>query len=467
MKMHRRTTVGLKLLMLFVAVSSFLISPVLASASEVDSLLNSSHVTSWAYYRDPGQSIWYISEPGGTTYGLGRNNSGHASWVAIANQGPVANLDFLNKKVSLSSSTAALTPSDSYLAISLVYGEANEIVYGPTANQWANLIAGKTCLNGGTTCLNMEWYFFRVESTGIWYIILVNGTDSTILRLGLNAAMNQYDWQKPLDASGVGVDTANWTKTFFQENGIWKVRFTTANPIIQFLSFPLHCGDGACVNFNYSNGAYTSIATGFINSVLDHSMSYVYDYDGKVVAFTGEYREGAPIKQGCYPTVSGSPISVDGLYRGTSDCSYTNGLNYEGHPGYDFYAESGMPVYSAAAGYVVNYAGQRCIPKGLSGCEAWGFIGIDHGNGYVTQYGHLSRIDKNVGDHVYEGEQIGLSGNTAPVHLGAHLHFEVLKAGSCSLGYCVVDPYGWEGDATYGADPLAQVTGITNVRLWK
>lgn len=196
---------------------------------------------------------------------------------------------------------------------------------------------------------------------------------------------------------------------------------------------------------------------------------------GTIVSFTGELFEATPEypigSLACYPKANNATWSslLGGLYKGTlyDNCSTGVALNYEGHPGYDFYAESGMPVYSAAAGYVVNYAGQRCIPKGISGCEAWGFIGIDHGNGYVTQYGHLSRRDKNVGNHVYEGEQIGLSGNTAPVYLGAHLHFEVLKAGSCSLGYCVVDPYGWEGDATYGADPLAQVTGITNARLWK
>ena len=217
MKIHRRTTVGLKLLMLFIAACSFLISPVFALASEVDSLLNSSHQTSWAYFRDPSLTKWYISNQSGKTYALGYNNIGHASWVALANQGAVANLDFLNKRVSMSSSTAALTPSNSYLAISLVGGEASQYVYGNTANQRANLIAGKN--------LNLDWYFFRVESTQMWYIVWIAGTDSTILRLQLNASLNNYDWKKPLNGSGVAVDTSKWTKEFFQENGIWKVRF--------------------------------------------------------------------------------------------------------------------------------------------------------------------------------------------------------------------------------------------------
>lgn len=221
MNMHRGTVVGLKLLMLFYCGLHFLFSPVfaLAQQSEVDSLLNSSHETSWAYFRDPSQSIWYISNPNGTTYALGRNNSDHSSWVALANQGAVANLDFLNKRVSLNSSTAALTPSDRYWAISLVYGEGGEYVYGNTANQWANLIAGNT--------LNLDWYFFRVESTQIWYIVQIAGTNSTILRLELNASLDNYDWQRPLDGSGVAVDTTTkLKKEFFQENNIWKVRFS-------------------------------------------------------------------------------------------------------------------------------------------------------------------------------------------------------------------------------------------------
>jgi hypothetical protein len=217
MNVHIRTTISLALRMLFIAVCTFLIAPVFALASEVDSLLNAPHETSWAYFRDPSQSTWYISNPDGTTYALGLNNSGHSSWIALAKQRAVASLDFSNKKVSLSLSTADLTPSDSYLAISLVGGEAPQYGNGNAANQWATLIAGNT--------INLDWYFFKVESTQTWYIVQIAGTNSIILRLQLNPSKNNYDWQKPLDGAGAAVDTSNWTKEFFQENGVWKVRF--------------------------------------------------------------------------------------------------------------------------------------------------------------------------------------------------------------------------------------------------
>ncbi len=251
MNMHRR------LFMLFIAACTFLISPVFTLASEVDSLLNSSQVTSWAYFRDPNLpwSKWYISEPYGTTYALGLNNSGHSSWVALANQVPVANLDFLNKRVSLSSYTAAFTPHDWYWAISLVGGEGGEYVYGNTANQWANLIAGKTS--------NLDWYFFQVQSTGIWYIVQIAGTNSTILRLELNASKSDYDWQQPLNGSGVAVDTSTWTKEFFQENGIWKVRFSAASSLLQPIIGPLTVvREGSFFDVNYNNGV-----TRYVNGV--------------------------------------------------------------------------------------------------------------------------------------------------------------------------------------------------------
>jgi len=259
MKTHRKTTVDVKLFLTLIAACTFLISPVFALASEIDSLLNSSHETSWAYFRDPSQNaqrIWYISESAGKTYALAYNNSGHVSWAALANEGAVASFDFLNKKVSLNDSTAALTPSDRYWAISLVAGEGGEYVHSNSANLYANLITGRKDIN-------MDWYFFRVESTGTWYIVWINGTNSQILRLKLNAAQNNYDWQKPLDGSGVGVDTSNWTKEFFQENGIWKVKFKTPDALAQPIAGSLTVvNEGGFFDLNYNNGV-----TRYVNGV--------------------------------------------------------------------------------------------------------------------------------------------------------------------------------------------------------
>lgn len=188
----------------------------LATSSEVDTLLNSAHETSWAYFQDPQKTVWYIAHPSGVTYALGRNSKNHASWVSIGNESNVASVDFYNKSVAVNSNT--YTSSQSYKAISLVWGEATESISGSVASLWAKKIEGYN--------MPAAWYFFRVESTGVWYIVLSQGTSSKILRLELTADKSQYDWQKPVDADGVAVNTANWKKEFFYENGKWQVKFS-------------------------------------------------------------------------------------------------------------------------------------------------------------------------------------------------------------------------------------------------
>lgn len=56
-------------------------------------------------------------------------------------------------------------------------------------------------------------------------------------------------------------------------------------------------------------------------------------------------------------------------------------------------------------------------------------IEIDHGNGFVTRYAHLSDIYVSVGDKVEQGEVIGAVGSTGNSE-GPHLHFEVIVNGS-------------------------------------
>lgn len=88
------------------------------------------------------------------------------------------------------------------------------------------------------------------------------------------------------------------------------------------------------------------------------------------------------------------------------------------HTGLDFRVKSGTPVVAAANGTV--------IASGWGG--AYGYrIEIDHGNGYVTAYNHLSKIEITNGK-VAAGQEIGKSGSTGNT-TGPHLHFEVTKDG--------------------------------------
>jgi murein DD-endopeptidase MepM/ murein hydrolase activator NlpD len=50
-------------------------------------------------------------------------------------------------------------------------------------------------------------------------------------------------------------------------------------------------------------------------------------------------------------------------------------------------------------------------------------VEVDHGNGFSTRYGHMSKIDVKVGQTVRIGQQLGEIGSTGR-STGPHLHYE-------------------------------------------
>ncbi|SCG34232.1 M23 family metallopeptidase [Micromonospora halophytica] len=86
------------------------------------------------------------------------------------------------------------------------------------------------------------------------------------------------------------------------------------------------------------------------------------------------------------------------------------------HAGIDFAMPAGTPV-RAAFGGTVEKAGDIGDGYGIS-------VVVNHGNGYLTHYAHLSTAKVGVGDKVGAGETIGLEGSTGD-STGPHLHFEV------------------------------------------
>lgn len=90
------------------------------------------------------------------------------------------------------------------------------------------------------------------------------------------------------------------------------------------------------------------------------------------------------------------------------------------HEGIDIAVSEGTPVKAAECG-TVTFAGD--------GGTYGNLVRIDHGNGVVTAYAHLSKINVSVGQTVNSETQIALSGNTGR-STGPHLHFEIVKSGT-------------------------------------
>ena len=85
------------------------------------------------------------------------------------------------------------------------------------------------------------------------------------------------------------------------------------------------------------------------------------------------------------------------------------------HEGHDFSAKVGEKVICTANGTV----------KSSKRYGSFGnFIEIDHGNGYTTVYGHLSKRLVNRGEKVERGQIIATIGNTGK-STAPHLHYEI------------------------------------------
>lgn len=85
------------------------------------------------------------------------------------------------------------------------------------------------------------------------------------------------------------------------------------------------------------------------------------------------------------------------------------------HGGLDVGAGMGASIVAAGAGDVI-YAGEN---GGYGNC-----VMIDHGNGVVTVYAHMSSIGVSYGQYVTAGQYVGAVGSTG-VSTGPHCHFEI------------------------------------------
>lgn len=127
----------------------------------------------------------------------------------------------------------------------------------------------------------------------------------------------------------------------------------------------------------------------------------------------GNYDNGGATGTGsfCWP--------VPSSYRISSTFKYRWGRQHTGID-IDGYGQDGYPIVAADSGTVIlaSYYG------GYGNC-----VIIDHGNGYMTLYGHMSGFAVSNGSSVSQGDTIGYLGNTGN-SFGTHCHFEVIQNGT-------------------------------------
>jgi murein DD-endopeptidase MepM/ murein hydrolase activator NlpD len=92
------------------------------------------------------------------------------------------------------------------------------------------------------------------------------------------------------------------------------------------------------------------------------------------------------------------------------------------HPGVDFAAPRGTPVFATAPGKVIVVKRTR-LQAGYGN-----YIDVDHGNGFVTRYAHLEAIKVHKWQNIDKGKVIGTVGNSGG-SVAPHLHYEVIREG--------------------------------------
>jgi murein DD-endopeptidase MepM/ murein hydrolase activator NlpD len=118
---------------------------------------------------------------------------------------------------------------------------------------------------------------------------------------------------------------------------------------------------------------------------------------------------------GCTGDYTGGAVGTGGFIWPTAN-HYISGNDYwSGHLAIDIAAANGAGVWAADSGVVV-FSGWSTVGYG-------NMVMLDHGNGWVTLYGHLSRVQVSCGQSVGQGQGIGLAGSTGN-STGPHLHFE-------------------------------------------
>ena len=173
----------------------------------------------------------------------------------------------------------------------------------------------------------------------------------------------------------------------------------------------------------------TSNGDNYSNSSSEGDYNYENDYDNEH-GYNNNYEGEAPniVIPDAEVSSSGFVWPVTGFYNLTSLWNEDRGSYNHGAIDIASYGIDGQNVLAAHSGTVM-YCENNCIHNvgKSSSCGCGGgygnYVMLDHGDGHMTVYAHMSSITVYTGQSIEAGQLLGFVGSTGD-STGAHLHFE-------------------------------------------
>ncbi len=130
--------------------------------------------------------------------------------------------------------------------------------------------------------------------------------------------------------------------------------------------------------------------------------------------------QAAPRQYLAQQTPNAGTVAASGVFIWPTSGAISQSFRWY-HRAIDIANKTGTPILAADAGKIIVAGWPDNIGYGNR-------VMIDHGNGYITLYGHMSKVLVEIGQTVKRGDTIGLMGSTGR-STGPHCHFEIRAAG--------------------------------------
>ena len=216
---------------------------------------------------------------------------------------------------------------------------------------------------------------------------------------------------------GISTDTIRWANNF-ESSTVLKPGQTIKIPPVTGIVYKVNKGDTVyTLAKKYSSDAQAIVDYPFNTFTDDETFEIAVGQT--LIIPDGVMPKVAPVYIARKTPTAGTVVASGAFVWPTSGTISQRFVWY--HRGIDIANKVGTPILAADSGTIIVAGWPDNIGYGNR-------VMIDHGNGFVTLYGHLSQVSVSTGQTVKRGDLVGLMGSTGR-STGPHCHFEIRASG--------------------------------------